>query len=96
MCGIYHISSQTFNILEKSSYTLALQSKQTGNCWYILDRRYKNINSLSIFKTLVYGSEYHHYCNCGSVTQALEVIKRAERMEIYDREQKNRMRELAV
>ena len=90
------VDTTRFNILEKSSYALAIQSKRTGNCWYILDRYYKNINSLSVFKSLVYGSENHHYCNSINVPQALEMIKKAERLEINERERKRRMRELAV
>ncbi len=89
------VDTTHFNVLENSSYALAIQSKRTGNCWYILDRYYKNINSLSVFKTLVYGSEYHHYCNSINVLQALEIIKKAERLEINDRERKRRISELA-
>ena len=90
------VDTTQFNILEKSSYSLAIQSKQTGNCWYIFDHHYKNVKSLSVFKAIVYGSEYHHHCNSTTIPQALEMIKRAERSELLDREQKYRMRESAV
>ena len=90
------VDTTQFVILEKSSYSLAIQSKRTGDCWYILDKQYKNVKSLSVFKALVYGSEYHHHCNSGSIPQALEVIKKAERTEINDRERRFRMREAAV
>ncbi len=90
------VDTTQFNILEKSAYSLTIQSKRTGNCWYILDRYYKNINPLSVFKSLVYGSENHHYCNSADVPQALEVIKKAERLEINKRERYFRMRDLRL
>ncbi len=90
------VDTTHYNILEKSSYSLAIQSKRTGNCWFILDRYYKNINSLSVFKTLIYGSEYHHYCNSVSFPQALEIIKKAEWLEINNLEEKRRIQRLAL
>ena len=65
-----------FTILASGSFTVTLQSRNTGHCWHILFQEYPHFKSCLIYHTHHKGSPYHRHGHSPSLPGCIRQIKR--------------------
>lgn len=68
------IDNDYFQVINKSAFTVTLQSKNTEHCWHILLQEYGKIKSCIIYHTHHAGTSYHLHDHASSLSVALQKI----------------------
>ena len=69
------IDPNDFDVLDKNTDSITLQSKRTNHCWKLLTREYNDSSSVIIYHTLFNGMDFYEQCSARNLEQALQFVK---------------------
>lgn len=90
-----------FTILASGSFTVTLQSRNTGHCWHILFQEYPHFKSCLIYHTHHKGSPYHRHGHSPSLPRMYPSDKAprcllAQQAEKYPETDSNKQQEVSA
>ena len=93
---IASIDTNYFDIKEKRTFSLVLQSKNTGHYWYLLERIYNGKQSFSIYHKHNVEDAYRPQKSRPSISACCEYIKEHDAFHLERVKKKNERRERRV
>lgn len=93
---IASIDTEYFDIKEKRTYSLVLQSRNTGHYWYLLERVYNDHRSFLIYHKHVIAKAYHPQKSRPSISACCEYIKEHDSFHLERVKKKNERRERRI
>ena len=93
---IESIDTEYFDIKEKRTYSLVLQSRNTGHYWYLLERVYNDHRSFLIYHKHDIAKAYHPQKSRPSISACCEYIKEHDAFHLERVKKKNERRERRI
>ena len=85
-----HIDNRYFNVIDKSAFTVTLQSKNTQHYWHLLNRECRNHSIVIIYHNHHFGMDYHEQCHTRDLAQAIEFIRDHDKYQLTVRDVKKK------
>ena len=90
------IDTKYFDINEQRSYSLTLQSRNTGHYWYLLERVYNSNRSFLIYHKHNIKDAYHSQKSGQNISVCCEYIKEHDAFHLERAKKKNERRERRI